>query len=111
MIADTQGKSVLTKIPVTRVYTNQAVDILYKDPQQDLYKTVKQPNGYYPVTATMNVYELQGGRAFEYVDDWGNFFTKVMRDKILGLTWQGVLIMYRFLGFNVHVGSGSMPHQ
>ena len=87
LIADTQGKSVLTKIPVMRVYTDQAVDILYEDPQQDLYKTVQQTNGYYPATAIMNVYESQGDRSFKYVDDWGNVFTKVTKDKILGLTW------------------------
>ena len=59
----------------------------------------------------MNVYELQGSRSFEYVDDSGNVFTKVARDKILGLTWQGIPIMNRCLQLNVHARSGSMPHQ
>ena len=40
LITNTQGKSVLTKIPLTRIYTNQVVDILYEDPQQDLHKTI-----------------------------------------------------------------------
>ena len=111
LIADTQGKSVLTKIPVTRIYTDQVVDILYEDPQQELYKTVQLTSGYYPATAIMNVYESQGGRSFEYVDDWGNVFTKVAKDEILGLTWQGIPIMNRFLEFNAHAGSGSMPQQ
>ena len=72
---------------------------------------VQQPNEYYPATTIMNVYELEGNRAFKYVDDWGNVFTKVTRDEILGLTWQGIPIINRFLGFNVHARSGSMPHQ
>ena len=73
---------------------------MYKDPQHELYKTVQLTSGYYPATAIMNVYESQGGRSFEYVDDWGNVFTKVAKDEILGLTWQGIPIMNRFLEFN-----------
>ena len=72
---------------------------------------MQQSNGYYPATAIMNVYELQGGRSFEYVDDWGNVFTKVAKDGILGLTWQGIPIINRHMGINVPLGSGSMPHQ
>ena len=101
----------MTKIPLTRVFTDQAVDILYEDPQQELYKTVQQTNGYYPATAIMNVYELEGGRSFEYADDWGNVFTKVAKDKTLGLTWQGIPIMNRFSEFNAQAGSGTMPQQ
>ena len=70
-----------------------------------------QPNGYYPATGIMNVYESQGDRAFEYIDNWGNVFAKITRDEILGVTWQGVPIINRFSGFNVPLGNGSIPHQ
>ena len=70
-----------------------------------------QPNGYYLATGIMNVYESQGGRKFEYVDNWANVYTKVMRDEILGLTWQGMPNVNRFLEFNIPMGSRSMPHQ
>ena len=52
----------------------------------------------------MNVYESQGGRSFECVDNWANVYTKATK-KEGGLTWQGILIINRHMGMNVPLGS------
>ena len=60
--------------------------VLYEDSQQDLYKMAMLPNGYYPVAATMNVFESQGGRSFEFVDNWANVCTNATIEEVMGLT-------------------------
>ena len=85
--------------------------ILYEDSQQDLYKTAMLPSGYYPTKVTIKVHESQGGRSFEYVNDWANVYTKATREEVRGLTWQGIPIINRHMGMNVPLGSGSILHQ
>ena len=111
LIAKTQGKSILTKIPVTRVYNDQNMVVLYEDSQRDLYKMAMLLNGYYLAKVTMNVYESQGGRSFKYIDNWANVYTKATREEVMALTWQGIPIINKHMGMNVPLGSGSMPHQ
>ena len=69
------------------------------------------PNGYYPAKVTMNVYESQGGRLFEYVDNWANVYTKATRKEVRGLTCQDIPIINRHMGMNVSLGNGLMFHQ
>ena len=57
-----------------------------------MFSVPLQLYGYHPLEVTLNVYESQGGRAFEYIDDWGKVFIKLMREQIKSLTWQGVPI-------------------
>ena len=47
---------------------------------------------------TMNVYESQGGRIFEYIDDWGNVYAKATSEEVKDLTWQGIPISVRSRG-------------
>ncbi len=43
----------------------------------------------------MNVHESDGGRAFEYIDDWANIYIKASNADVKDLTWQGVPIRSR----------------
>ncbi|MCO5590642.1 hypothetical protein L7F22_044615 [Adiantum nelumboides] len=106
-IASTYGKAILTSIPVTRVYNDQNTSVLYEDTQKDLYMTSLLPNGFFPPTVTMNIYELQGGRSFEYIDDWANVYTKATSDDVKYLTWHGIPIEKRHVGNLPYLGSAA----
>ncbi|MCO5546850.1 hypothetical protein L7F22_000287 [Adiantum nelumboides] len=104
-IASTYGKAILTSLPVTRVYNDQNTSVLYENAQKDLYVMPLLPNGFYPPTVAMNVYESQGGRSFEYIDDWTNVYTKATSDDVKYLTWHGIPIEKRHMGNLPYVGS------
>ncbi|MCO5577323.1 hypothetical protein L7F22_031151 [Adiantum nelumboides] len=104
-IASAYGKAILTSIPVTRVYNDQNTSVLYEDTQKDLYITALLPNGFYPPSVTMNIYESQGGRSFEYIDDWTNVYTKATSDDVKYLTWHGIPIKKRNMGNLPYIGS------
>ncbi|MCO5588037.1 hypothetical protein L7F22_041991 [Adiantum nelumboides] len=106
-IAITYGKAILTSMPVTRVYNDQNFSVLYEDAQKDLYVMMLLPNGFYPPTVTMNVYESQGGRSFEYVDDWANVYAKATNDDVKYLTWHGIPIEKRHMGNLPYIGSAA----
>ena len=40
----------------------------------------------------LNVYESQGGRTFEYLDDWGNIYARATREDVKNITGQGISI-------------------
>ncbi|WP_286497689.1 hypothetical protein, partial [Escherichia coli] len=87
------------------IYNEQNVIALYEDSQQNLYRTLLQPNGFYPPTMTMNVYESQGGSAFEYIDDWGNVYTKAVREDTASSQLQNLP------NASMHMGGGTHFHQ
>ncbi|MCO5581467.1 hypothetical protein L7F22_035352 [Adiantum nelumboides] len=107
LVASTYGKAILTNIPVTRVYNDQNTSVLYEDSQKDLYMTSLLPNGFYPPTVTMNVYESQGGRSFEYINDWANVYTKATSEDVKYLTWHGIPIEKRHMGSHPYLGSAA----
>ena len=92
-IASVQGKAIVSRTLVYRLYTDDQSNIaLYEDAHGNLFSVPLQLYGYNPLEVTLNVYESQGGRAFEYIDDWGKVFLKLMREQVQSLTWQGVPI-------------------
>ena len=65
---------------------------MYEDAHGNLFSVPLQLYGYNPLEVTLNVYESQGGRALEYIDDWGKVFLKLMREQVQSLTWRGIPI-------------------
>ena len=77
----------MSRIPVSRVYTHQNNKILYEDMHGDLFTTpTTLPYGHYPKGMNLNVYESQGGRSFEYLDDWGNIYARATREDVKNIT-------------------------
>ena len=81
-----QGKAIVSRTLVYRLYTNQSNIALYEDAHGNLFSVPLKLYEYNPLEVTLNVYESQGGRAFEYIDDWGNVFFKLMREQVKSLT-------------------------
>ena len=90
--ASVQGKTILSRIPVSRVYNHQNNKILYEDMHGDLFTTSTLPYGHYPEEINLNVYESQGGRTFEYLDDWGSIYARATREDDKNITGQGISI-------------------
>ncbi|MCO5546848.1 hypothetical protein L7F22_000285 [Adiantum nelumboides] len=94
-IASVQGKAIVSKMFVYRLYTDQSSIALYEDAHGNLFTVPLQLYGYHPMEVTLNVYESQGGRTGEYIDNWGNTFTMLMGEQAQSLTWQGVPISHQ----------------
>ena len=91
-IAKVEGKAIVSRILVYRLYTDSNHIALYEDSHGRLFTIPMQPNEYNPMEVTLNVYESQGGRSFEYLDDWGKVFSRPTREQVQRLTWQGIPI-------------------
>ena len=91
-IASIHGKAVVYRKIVYRLYIDQNQMALYEDDDGNLFSTPMSPYGYLPTTVALNIYESQGGRAFEYLDDRGQTYTSVVGEDIMTFTWQGIPI-------------------
>ena len=75
-IANIHGKASVYKKIVYRLYIDQNQVALYEDICGNMFSTPMQPYGQNPINLALNVYESQGGRAFEYLDDWEKFIPR-----------------------------------
>ena len=91
LVAKVQGKAIVSRMLVYRLYIDQSSIALYEDAHGNLFTVPIQLYGYNPIEVTLNVYESEGGRTLEYIDDWwGNVFTRPTREQVNNLTWQGI---------------------
>ena len=94
-IANIHGKASVHRAIIYRLYIDQNELTMYEDAQGNMFSTPLLPHWHYFSTVALNIYESQGGRVFEYLDDWGKVYTPVAIEDIRNFTWQGVPLSQR----------------
>ena len=108
-IANIHGKASVYKKIVYRLYIDQNQVALYEDICGNMFSTPMQPYGQNPINLALNVYESQGGRAFEYLDDWGKVYTSIAGEDVRNYTWQGIPISQRKVRMQGHPSLNMNP--